>query len=140
MSFADAVKTCFSKYADFSGRARRSEYWFFYLFVFLIVVAGSIVDGIIGTTPVVQVVAVLAVLLPLLAALVRRLHDTGRSGWWALLGLVPFGGLVILVFTVMDSGPDNEYGPSPKGAQAYGATPATDFGTPPGGYGTPPTG
>ena len=87
-------------YADFSGRARRTEYWMFTLFNALISIA----------------LYALAVLVPSLAVLVRRLHDTGRSGWWMLIALIPFlGGLILFVFTVMDSEPGrNDYGPNPK--------------------------
>ena len=85
MSFAESVSTCFRKYIVFSGRAQRSEYWWFFLFTFII----SVVLGIIGSVaPVLQFlewVFSLAVLLPSLAVTVRRLHDTNRTGWWILL-------------------------------------------------------
>lgn len=124
MSFADAIKTCFSKYADFSGRARRSEYWFFYLFVVIALFAASIVDKVIGTYPLLYLLDGLAILLPILAAGARRLHDTGRSGWWLLIAFVPLiGAILLLVWYCTDSSPDNEYGPSPKGAMGYGTAP-----------------
>ncbi len=121
MSFTDSVRTCLSKYVDFSGRARRSEYWWFALFVILAGVVGNLLDGLFGTradygTGVVQGLINLALLLPSLAVGVRRLHDTARTGWWILIGLVPIvGWIVLLVFYVQDSGPHNEYGPNPKG-------------------------
>jgi uncharacterized membrane protein YhaH (DUF805 family) len=121
MSFTDAVRTCLSKYVDFSGRARRSEYWWFALFVILAGVVGTLLDGLFGTRSdlgagAVQGVINLALLLPSLAVAVRRLHDTSRTGWWILIGLVPVvGWIVLLVFYVQDSEADNEYGPSPKG-------------------------
>jgi uncharacterized membrane protein YhaH (DUF805 family) len=120
MSFVDAVKTCFSKYVTFGGRARRSEYWWWYLFVVIVGVVASILDALFGTrsngTGVIQGLAGLALLLPSLAVGVRRLHDTDRSGWWLLIGLIPIvGTIVLIVFFVQDSRPDNEYGPNPKG-------------------------
>lgn len=86
MSFTDAVKVCFSKYADFSGRARRSEFWFFYLFTILYSFAVSIlsaVDVAVGVPlfSALGAIGSLALIIPSLAVSVRRLHDTGRSGW-----------------------------------------------------------
>ena len=102
MSFGDAVKACFEKYADFSGRAARPEYWWFYLFTLLVEVvllALSLVGGAIGTIGLILLlVFALGVIVPGLAVGVRRLHDTGRAGWWLLISLVPFGGLVLLFF------------------------------------------
>jgi uncharacterized membrane protein YhaH (DUF805 family) len=123
MSFQDAVRTCLSKYVDFSGRARRSEYWWFALFDILVGFVAAIIDSILGTGSgsfgVFQALVTLALLLPGLAVSVRRLHDTSRSGWWVLIALVPVVGLIVLlIFYVQDSHPDNKYGPSPKaGAQ-----------------------
>lgn len=105
------------RYAQFAGRARREEYWMFFLFnVIAIVVLGAI-DAMIGLGLLGFVYAV-AVFIPGLAVTVRRLHDSGRTGWWALIGLVPFIGFVILlIFMVLDSEPgDNAYGPNPKAA------------------------
>lgn len=115
MSFGDAVKTCLGKYVDFSGRARRSEYWWFFLFNVLVGVVGYVIDAALGTYPLFYALVALALFLPGLAAAVRRLHDTGRSGWWYLIALVPcIGFIVFIVFAVQDSGPDNQYGPNPK--------------------------
>jgi uncharacterized membrane protein YhaH (DUF805 family) len=115
MSFSDAVSTCLRKYATFSGRARRSEYWWFALANVLVAVVAALVDQILGTS-VVSLLVTLALLLPSLAVAVRRLHDTGRTGWWCFIALVPFvGAVVLLVFECLDSTPgDNQYGPSPK--------------------------
>ena len=115
MSFADSVRTCLSKYVTFSGRARRSEFWWFTLFLIILYVVAAIIDAAIGNSLVVILVA-LAFLLPSLAVTMRRLHDTGRSGWWILIGLIPFiGGIILLVFECMDGQPGpNSYGPSPK--------------------------
>jgi uncharacterized membrane protein YhaH (DUF805 family) len=110
-------------YATFSGRARRREYWYFALGNVLAIVLLTVVDLSVGTyNEELEIGAfsglyLLAVLIPSIAVGVRRLHDTGRSGWWLLLSAVPVvGALVILYFTVLDSEPGaNEYGPNPKG-------------------------
>jgi uncharacterized membrane protein YhaH (DUF805 family) len=99
------------------------------LFYFLAFVVFAIVDGLTGTLDeeagigLLSGLFVLATLIPTIAVLVRRLHDTDRSGWWALLNLVPLvGGLVLLVFTVLDSQPGaNRFGPNPKGVLGPGA-------------------
>ena len=103
------------KYADFSGRARRKEFWMFALINFIIAIVLSVVDSMIGM-PVLGLIYSLGVLLPGLAVGARRLHDIGKSGWWLLIGLVPFIGIIVLIiFFVMDSNPgDNQYGPNPK--------------------------
>jgi uncharacterized membrane protein YhaH (DUF805 family) len=110
------------KYADFNGRARRKEYWMFTLINIIIILVleilgfammkntlGMIIFGVLG-------IYCLATILPSLAVAIRRLHDTGKSGWMILLGLIPFVSLVLLYFMVIDSQPGaNEYGPNPKG-------------------------
>jgi uncharacterized membrane protein YhaH (DUF805 family) len=122
MSFQDAVRICIQrKYAVFSGRARRSEYWFFILFTAILGIVGSILDatfglrsGSYGSGPI-QGILQLAVLVPTIAVGARRLHDTGRSGWWQLISLIPFiGWIVLIVFFVQDSQPANQHGPNPK--------------------------
>ena len=109
MDFLTAIKTCFSKYADFTGRARRSEFWFWCLFTF-------IVGLILGWIPVIGRIIGIALIIPTLAVGARRLHDTGRSGWWQLLQLLPIVGTIILiVFWVQDSNAgENQYGANPK--------------------------
>jgi uncharacterized membrane protein YhaH (DUF805 family) len=110
------------KYAVFNGRARRKEYWMFFLFNVIISIVLLIVDGILGTSAVpgtmglLGAIYLLALLVPGIAVAVRRLHDTGRSGWWILIGLVPFvGGIVLIVFLVQDSTPgENQFGKNPK--------------------------
>ncbi|HEX5081730.1 MAG TPA: DUF805 domain-containing protein [Blastocatellia bacterium] len=111
------------KYADFSGRARRKEYWMFVLFNILICIAIMIFSAILASIDtslaligtLLLVVYGLAIIVPGLAVTVRRLHDTGRSGWWILIALVPVAGIVLLVFEVQDSTPgENEYGKNPK--------------------------
>ena len=108
------------KYAVFEGRARRKEYWMFVLFNFLIAIAIGVVEGIVGTVGILGALYALAIIVPGLAVSVRRLHDTGRSGWFLLIGLIPLVGLIILiVFFVQDSQPgDNKFGPNPKTAAA----------------------
>lgn len=106
----------YKKYADFTGRARRQEYWMFILFYFIVSIILGIVDGVLGLQ-ILGLLFSLASLVPSLAIGARRLHDTGRSGWWQLLYLIPLIGLIIMiVFLVQDSHPDNEYGPNPKAA------------------------
>ena len=125
MSFSDAVTTVLTKkYADFSGRARRSEYWWF---VLAEIIALSILYGLTRVSSIFLIlyfIVALALIIPGLAVTVRRLHDTGKSGWFILLGLIPFvGGIIILIFTVQEGTPgDNQYGPNPKAIAApYGA-------------------
>lgn len=102
-------------YVGFSGRARRQEYWMFALFSFVISIALSIVDNILGTS-ILGPIYSLAVLLPTLAVAFRRLHDTGRSAWWLLLGLIPLIGFIVLIVFAATEGEqgDNKYGPNPK--------------------------
>tara|TARA_R110000796_G_scaffold251533_2_gene383226 strand:+ start:29431 stop:29817 length:387 start_codon:yes stop_codon:yes gene_type:complete len=111
------------KYATFTGRARRKEYWFFTLFNLLIMLVLSIIDGMIGLYSteaglgILSGIYTLALLIPSLAVTVRRLHDIGRTGWWLLIAFIPLiGALILLIFTVLDSKPgSNQYGPDPKG-------------------------
>ena len=114
----------FRKYAQFSGRSRRKEYWMFTLFNILASVSLGIVDGILGLGDMgfglLSGIYSLAVIVPSLAVSIRRLHDTGRSGWWLLIALVPIlGAIALLVFMVQDGEPGpNRYGPNPKEADA----------------------
>ncbi|GGL23068.1 DUF805 domain-containing protein [Caulobacter rhizosphaerae] len=124
------------KYAEFEGRARRSEYWLFTLFQVLVTfglflalvmvaaatgggdgqlnVAASIFLALLG-------LFCLAMLIPSLAVSIRRLHDSDKSGWWLLLSFVPFGSFVVFIFTLLDGTPgENRYGPDPKGRPGYG--------------------
>jgi uncharacterized membrane protein YhaH (DUF805 family) len=114
------------KYAVFNGRARRKEYWFFVLFNILISIVLSVVDGISGNFSMeagiglLSGIYALAVFLPSLAVTVRRLHDSGRTGWWILIAFVPLVGLIVLlILMVLDSNPGpNQYGENPKEAIA----------------------
>ena len=129
MGFADAIRSAFSNYVTFSGRARRAEYWWFGLFCMLGNVIAGVLDGaIFGFDAVVEpgmaayaapsalgAIFSLAVLLPSLAVTVRRLHDTGRSGWWLLIILIPVIGALVLLYWMIkrgDTGP-NDHGPDP---------------------------
>jgi uncharacterized membrane protein YhaH (DUF805 family) len=119
------------QYADFSGRARRMEFWMFVLFNTIFAFAAFLIDlalmyaiGVGFIYP----LYILAVIVPSLAVQWRRLHDTGRSGWYWLMGFIPLAGpIILLVFYVMDSQPGaNQYGPNPKGeAQPMAAAPQT---------------
>lgn len=127
MGFAEAIQSCFKQYIGFTGRARRSEYWWFVLFGLIVGIVADLIDAMLGTMSedtnvgVVGAIVGLALLLPSIAVAIRRLHDTSRSGWWILIGLIPVvGWIILIVFYVQDSHPDNEYGPSPK---AVGAAP-----------------
>ncbi|MCW2648309.1 MAG: hypothetical protein JWP07_4418 [Pseudonocardiales bacterium] len=122
VNLGQAVQSVLSQYVGFSGRARRSEYWWFFLFNLIIAIAVAIVDAAIGST-ILGILVTLALLLPGIAVTIRRLHDTGRSGWWILIALVPLiGAIVLIVFACQDSqGGVNQYGPSPKyGPSPYG--------------------
>jgi len=117
------LKVMRDNYANFNGRARRKEYWMFTLFFMLFAFAFAFVIGVLSalgeTAATIGVILIVvwyfAHLVPSFAVTVRRLHDTGKSGWFLLLSFIPFGNLVIFIFTVMDgdSG-DNDYGPDPK--------------------------
>ena len=110
------------KYAVFSGRSRRSEYWYFMLFYLLIFVALVFLDNGLGTynrksdVGLFSTLYALLMLLPSFAVAARRLHDMGKSGWWQLIAIIPFiGGLVLIAFLIRDSqAGQNKYGPNPK--------------------------
>lgn len=111
------------KYADFTGRARRKEYWMFTLFNLIFLIVAAILDNILGTTPegspygLFYILYALAMLIPSLAVAVRRLHDVGKSGWMYLIFLIPIiGGIWLLVLFVTDGNKEeNQYGADPKG-------------------------
>ncbi|MFA5504499.1 MAG: DUF805 domain-containing protein [Vulcanimicrobiota bacterium] len=118
------LKVLKQHYADFNGRARRQEYWMFFLFNLIISVvlgfSGGMLVGMTGveTFGLLPMLYSLAVIIPGIALTVRRLHDTGKSGWFMLVSFIPLiGPLIMLYFMVVDSQPgNNEYGPNPKGA------------------------
>jgi uncharacterized membrane protein YhaH (DUF805 family) len=163
MGFTEAVKVCLRKYNSNQGRARRSEYWFFTLAHFLVLLALYLVLLVVGLATgalgsadasgvaagggivsllfgLLYVVVALALVIPSITVTVRRLHDTGRSGWWYLISLVPFGSIVLLVFCCLDSTPGpNRFGPSHKGLGGF--TPDGRFPSAPAGnqFGNPPS-
>lgn len=107
MTFGKAITTCLGKYVDFSGRAARPEYWWFYLFTVLLSWGALLVDG----SGIISNIISLGFLLPSLSAGARRLHDTGRSGWWLLISLTIIG-IIPLIIWLASKGDDqaNEYG------------------------------
>ena len=121
-SFIEAVTTCFKKYATFSGRARRSEYWYFALFIVicqaLLSAIGNAILGVPddGGTNILQTIFNFAVLIPQISVFWRRMHDIGKKGTWFFLALIPvIGWIIILIWECKDSEPgENEYGMSPK--------------------------
>lgn len=143
MTFGQSIRTCLSKYATFSGRAQRSEFWWFILFVWLVSIALSIVDStLFGTTvvtdtgfsastntPIFSGIFSLAMLLPNLAVGARRLHDTNRSGWWLLIGLIPLIGFIVLIvfFATQGTRGANRFGPDPLGHAGSGDGDGGDF-------------
>ena len=108
---------CWKKYAEFSGRARRQEFWMFVLFNILATFVAGFLEGLLGTGGALYGLYYLAVLIPSFAVSVRRLHDTDHSGWWIFINLVPLIGFIIyLVFLCSDSkSGENRFGPNPKG-------------------------
>jgi|APGre2960657505_1045072.scaffolds.fasta_scaffold130111_2 uncharacterized membrane protein YhaH (DUF805 family) len=132
MTLVVSVKTCLSKYATWQGRASRSEFWYFNLFSFLCSLLAQLIDNVLGITfkftneltgqelssngGYIQALVVLGMFLPQLAVLVRRLHDTNRSGWWYWLLLVPvIGGILLLVwFCSAGTTGENSYGPDSR--------------------------
>lgn len=103
------------QYADFTGRATRTEYWMFILFYLIFYIAAAVVDTMVLGTMVLTSIFALALLVPSIAIAARRLHDTGRTGWWQLIMLVPLiGTIVLLIFLILDSDDTNQYGPNPK--------------------------
>ena len=134
VSFGEAVKRAFSQYCKFTGRASRSEYWWFFLFLSIINIIFSggssffTVKGVFDGTITSEISALLnpfviasgiwglIILLPTWGLLFRRLHDTGRSGWNCLWGLLPFiGSIILIVYCCQESQPgENKYGPMPN--------------------------
>ena len=115
MTFSEAIFTCMQKYADFNGRARRSEYWWFVLFQVLVAVGLTLAPAV-GISELVAVGAALlfdlAMLIPSIAVAARRLHDVNRSGWWQLIALTIIGLIPLLIWLCTPGDPQpNEYGP-----------------------------
>jgi uncharacterized membrane protein YhaH (DUF805 family) len=120
-----SVKTVLSKYADFNGRARRSEFWWWVLATEILNIVFRL------SVPALGLLLALAIIVPNIAVGCRRLHDTGKSGWWQLIAFTIIGIIPLIVFFAQDSTPgDNKYGPNPKGVGGLGMPPV-GFGIPP---------
>jgi uncharacterized membrane protein YhaH (DUF805 family) len=130
MTFSEAIRSGFDNYVNFEGRASRSEFWWWFLFAILVAIAANIIDAIIGA-PIFTLITGLGLLLPNLAMSVRRLHDTNRTGWWILIGLIPLIGFIVLLIFYLEQGNPgpNQYGPPPVGTPA--AMPAGAAAAPP---------
>ncbi len=134
MTFLQSVRSALTKYATFSGRACRSEFWWFGLFSVLVGMVATVLDMVLGTWSAereigaIEFLARTALLLPSIAVAIRRLHDVGWSGWWLLTIVLP----VFMAFVKGDDGP-NDYGSNPLGeVRPSGTGPASDSGASPG--------
>ena len=122
MNAFDYFILAFQKYADFSGRARRAEFWYFYLFHMLAIMVLSSIGGFFGSAlgEMIGAIPLIAYffisIIPILALVVRRLHDTNRSGWWYFIGAIPIIGVIVLLIFFMTEGTHgpNRYGEDPK--------------------------
>ena len=128
MNFTEAVTTAFQNYFNFQIRSRRSEYWYFSLFLFLVFIATELADMLLFNTVVSEsgplyVITMLATFIPSLAVSVRRLHDIERSGWFLLLVLIPLIGWIILIYWMCQPGTSgqNRFGEDPVEAGAVAA-------------------
>jgi len=101
MSFMDSTKTCVQKSFTIEGRASRSEYWFFYLFIIIAQIGLGVVDGVAGTP---LSLLVLALFPAIICVSIRRMHDVGKSGWLLLIGLIPLVNLILLYWFIFDGG------------------------------------
>ena len=136
MSLGDAVRAGFRRWSDLGGRSSRSEYWLFWLAMIGAYLFASIVAAAIRSNAVALVIGLawVVLIIPTLTLFVRRLHDVGRSGWWWLIALVPFGALVLLIFLLLESTPGpNRWGAPPPGSASTDPSTWRQFG-----YGTPP--
>ncbi len=121
MDFQTAVKTCFANYITFSGRAPRSEYWYFVLFLVIVGVITGVLDAILFPANVISPlnsIFSLVTFLPSLAVTSRRLRDVDKSGWWQLLWLVPIIGWIVLIIWLVQRGTPgpNRFGADPLGS------------------------
>ena len=122
MNFVEAIKSGFSNYVNFSGRAGRSEYWFWVLFAVIVVAIGKIIDAIMfgnasGLSPITSILE-LAIFLPGLGVTVRRLHDIDRTGWWLLISLTIIGAFFLIYWYCQPGTPGpNRFGPNPLPSQ-----------------------
>jgi uncharacterized membrane protein YhaH (DUF805 family) len=111
MDFTTSVKTCFSKYANFNGRAIRSEFWWFVLFCIVVGMVLGALDAMIfgyGAIGIFALIFQLGTIVPSLSVGARRLHDIGKSGWWQLLILIPIIGWIILIYWFAQNTHENE--------------------------------
>ncbi len=115
MTFIEAVKSAFRNYAGFTGRARRSELWWFILFYFLVSIVVGFIDAALRS-PILGYLVSVAFLLPILAIEIRRLHDIEKSGWWVFIGLIPIVGTILLIVWWCQDGTTgpNRFGGDPK--------------------------
>ena len=120
MNFGQAISAGFSNYVKFSGRAIRSEYWYWVLFTVLGSIAAGIIDAVLGMS-IIDGLFGLATILPSIAVAVRRLHDLDRSGWWILIGLIPIIGWIILIIWYCSRGTvgPNRFGPDPLSTDGW---------------------
>lgn len=134
MGFTDAILSGFRNYVTFSGRAARSEYWYWVLFSVLASIGGEILDAITGGAGLINGAVALGLFLPALSVAVRRLHDLDRTGWWYLIILIPLVGLIVLIvwFVKRGTAGPNRFGPDPLSHLGGGgggwAPPAPDTG------------
>jgi len=114
MGFGQAISAGFSNYVNFSGRASRSEYWYWILFIFIADIVAGIIDSVLGIQIVTGLFG-LVTIIPNIAIAIRRLHDLDRTGWWILLGFIPLIGWIILLIWYVTKGTDgpNRFGPDP---------------------------
>lgn len=129
MGFSEAIQSGFNNYANFSGRASRPAYWWWFLFTWIVSIVAQVIDNAVrpagfnyeasATSVFVGIISIivgLALLLPSIAVMIRRLHDTDRSGWWWLIVIIPIIGWLILIFFLASPGTpgENRYGPPPS--------------------------
>jgi len=114
-SFIAAYQAAFNRYMEFSGRTAVGGFWRFVAINILVVIVLAILTQVSSIFFVVYAIYVLAVIIPSLAIVIRRLHDTGKSGWFILFGLIPLvGAIILLVFYIQPSDGPNEYGQGPQ--------------------------
>lgn len=128
MRFPEAVNACLNRYAQFTGRARRSEYWYFALFTVIVGMVTATLDAALFPNSLagpINAIASLLLLAPALAAAARRLHDTDRSGWWMLVGLVPLVGWLFMLVWLCKPGTagPNRFGTAPLGTSVPAGAP-----------------
>ena len=115
MDFGQSITICFSKYAKFEGRAQRSEYWWFYLFTWILSLGGSVMDYMTNSGELFYWITAIVTITPAIAAGARRLHDVNKSGWWQLISLTIIGIIPLLIWMASEGGKKkNQYGNSIK--------------------------